>query len=83
MEVDQKIIQEWVSSLKRWGCGNWVASFLEAAGPLNVLFAQIVYFTQPLINWTVSDDRLVTLARMLEEPTRLKAFTLLLRETEL
>ena len=59
---------------------DMAASFLEAAGPLNVLGAQVVYFTQPLLMNAVPDDHLTALTRVLEDTDCTQDFVSFLRE---
>lgn len=80
MESDQQIWQAWAEKLHRWGLGNWVATFLEAAGPLTTIGAQVVYLSQPFLNIALRYDHIEALASMLEEPERAKTFAALLRE---
>ena len=80
MDSDQHIWQAWANKLHRWGLGYWVASFLEAAGPLTTLGAQVVYVTQPLLNPIWQDEYLEALAGMLEKPERTQLFAAFLRE---
>ena len=80
MKSDQQIWQAWADKLHRWGLGYWVASFLEAAGPLTTIGAQVVYMTQPLLNPIWQDQHMEALADMLEEPERTKTFAAFLRE---
>jgi hypothetical protein len=62
------------------GVGDLTAAFLEAAGSLNILNAQLVYLSQPMLGLVVADEDLTALAQTLEEPERVKAFTSLIRE---
>ena len=78
---NQYIWQDWARFLHRWGVGDVVAAFLEAAGPLLVLAAQMIYIGQPLLNIVFSDDTLDTMAGILEDSTNTKAFAIMLRET--
>jgi hypothetical protein len=41
--------QTWSTVLHRYGLENFVAWALEAAGPLNVIGAQMLYFGSPLL----------------------------------
>jgi hypothetical protein len=59
---------------------EFVASFLEAAGPLTLLGAQAVYFSQPFFNGWDKHDHLKHLANMLENATETQAFIQYLRE---
>lgn len=80
MNADQHIWRVWAKFLQRWGLIGCAASILEAAGPLAVLGAQLVYIGQPLLNHTVPNGHLDALARLLEDGTRTQAFVDYLRE---
>lgn len=66
---------QWAESLRRLKLDGLAAWCLEAAGPLTVLGAQAVYFTQPFL----SGKKLNTLALMLEEDEETQAFARYLR----
>ena len=59
---------------------DWMASFLEAVGPLSVLGANMVYLCQPLLHNIFPDEHLVALAQLLEDPVQTEAFANILRE---
>ena len=80
MGSDQHIWRVWASFLQRWGIEDWVASFLEAAGPITILGAQVVYLSQPLLNHTIPEEHLSAMARVLEDSTHTRAFVEFLRE---
>ena len=80
MSADQDIWQVWASSLQQWGITEWVASLLEAAGPLTILGAQIFYLGQPLFSRTLSETHLEAMARLLEDSTQTREFINFLRE---
>ena len=80
MQTDQHIWQVWARTLQQWGVNDWMASFLEAVGPLSVLGANMVYLSQPLLHNIVPDDHLVALAQLLEDPVQTEAFANILRE---
>jgi hypothetical protein len=80
MNGDQYIWRKWARILQRWGMNEWAASFLEAAGPLSILGAQLVYMSQPLLDGVFSKDHLSALTRMLEDKTRTQEFVTYLRE---
>jgi len=80
MSSDQHIWRVWASILQRWGVEEWVASFLEATGPLAILGAQVVYISQPLLRHSIPEDHLDALARLLEDSTHIRAFVDFLRE---
>lgn len=80
MDTNRQIWQIWAQSLHRWGLQEFVASFLEAAGPLTLLGAQAVYLGQPFFQGIDRQGHLEALADMLENTTETKAFVTLLRE---
>jgi hypothetical protein len=80
MAENPHIWHTWASNLHRWGVKDGAAVLLEAAGPLTMLLAQLVYLSQPLLGKSVSGDSLNALASMLEEPAQTKAFVEILRE---
>lgn len=80
MKSNQHIWRLWSKSLHQWGMADFVASFLEAAGPLSVVGAQAVYLFQPILRGVVPGDQLGVLAQMLEEPGETKQFAEMIRE---
>jgi hypothetical protein len=80
MDTDRQIWRVWAQSLHRWGMQGFVASLLEAAGPLTVLGAQAVYLGQPFLEEMDRRGHLPALANMLEDSTQTKAFITFLRE---
>jgi hypothetical protein len=81
MNEDRHTWRVWADTLHRWGVKEWAASWLEAAGPLNLLLAQVVYLGQPVVAHFVTSGSLEALAQVLEEPTQTKAFVTYLRES--
>jgi len=61
---------------------EFAASFLEASGPINLVGAQLVYISQPVLRGIVPGGHLSALANLLEEPTQTEAFVKSLREVE-
>jgi hypothetical protein len=53
---------------------------LEAAGPLTVLGAQVVYVGQPILKQIISLSTLDAVAEMLEDPQQVQAFSAYLRQ---
>jgi hypothetical protein len=80
MQIDQHLWQVWARTLQRWGVSEWMASLLEAAGPLSVLGANMVYLSQPLLHHFFPDEHLVAFAQLLEDPVQTEAFANILRE---
>jgi hypothetical protein len=80
MNFDQHIWQNWARNLHRWGVNHWVATLLEATGPLTVLGAQAVYIGQPLLRLAIAGEHLDALTTLLEDSQQQRAFVSLLRE---
>lgn len=80
MVSDRHIWDKWVKNLHRWGLGELVASFIEAAGPLTLIGAQAIYLTQPILDFFIPNDHLDALASMLYEPNQARKFAAYLRE---
>jgi hypothetical protein len=80
MNDDQHIWHVWAEFLQRWGINHWVADALEAAGPLSILGAQVVYLAQPVLNDALPENHLAALAGVLEDRARSRAFAAYLRE---
>jgi hypothetical protein len=75
-----EILQGWAGRLQRWRVHQLAAVLLEAFGPLNVVGAQLVYLSQPVLGSIVAQEKLDTLAELLEEPMTTKKFIRTLRE---
>jgi hypothetical protein len=80
MSENQPIWMSWGSALKRWGLSETAALLLEGAGSLSILFAQVVYLSEPLISGMASQDTLRALTQVLENPVDRKSFVSFLRE---
>jgi hypothetical protein len=70
----------WADFLRHHGLENLVAWALEAAGPLTVLGAQVLYFGGPLLRPAWSDMQRNALADLLEDRDEALAFSAFLRE---
>lgn len=77
---NSKIWQIWVDQLKQWGLQDFAAAALEASDPINLVGAQLVYISQPLLGGIFPNTHLNALASLLEEPEETQAFISLLRE---
>ena len=80
MSENPHIWHIWARNLHRWGVQDGAAALLDAAGPLTMLLAQVIYIGQPLLGKLVSSDSVTALLTMLEEPAQTKAFINILRE---
>ncbi len=68
----------WIDSLRKQGLTELAAWFLEAAGPLNILGAQVLYLGQPFISSTAYRGW-QALANLLEQEDEARAFATLLK----
>lgn len=80
MDENQHIWRVWADQAHRWGLNDWIASLLEAIGPLTLLGAQAIYLTQPILSPLIPGAQLKALARLLDEPEQTQAFAAYLRE---
>ena len=72
--------QDLAALLQRWGVKGFVASLLEALGPLTILGAQVGYIGQPFLSSLIHPDRMQEIIRLLEEPDQTRAFDAYLQE---
>ena len=80
MQKDRSFWPEWAHILQHWGLSEMVAALLEAAGPLNVFLAQVVFAGQPFLNQVVSTERLAALAGLFEDQEEARSFAAFIRE---
>lgn len=78
--TNDDIWQTWVERLHQWGLGALAALLLEAAGPFNLVSAQLVYIGQPVLSNFLPAKQLTALAGLLEDPGETQAFVKVLRE---
>jgi hypothetical protein len=80
MLSDRSSWEAWARNLQRWGLREFVAAFLDAAGPMTILLAQVIYFGQPLVRGMAPGDGMQALARLLDSPGESRSFATFLRE---
>jgi hypothetical protein len=80
MDTNHHIWRVWANALHRWGLQNLVASFLEAAGPLSLIGAQVIYIGQPILSGIVPAGHLDALTNVLEDDGQREEFVVYLRE---
>ncbi len=68
--------------MRAWGLSNLAATFLEHAGPLAFLSAQALHFTAPILSLITPEDQVTAWARMLEDPTEVRALARQLAQEE-
>jgi len=80
MQKDRSFWPEWSRFLQQSGLTEMVAALLDAAGPLSVLVAQMVYATRPFLGQIVSADRLQALTDLFEDQEESRSFAAFIRE---
>jgi hypothetical protein len=70
----------WAEFLRSRGLESLVAWALEAAGPLTVIGAQVLYLGSPLLHPAMSNGQIDALAGLLEDNSEALAFAAFLRE---
>ena len=83
MHVDHRIWRIWANFLQQWGIDDWAVTFLESAGLLTIIGAQIIYLSQPLLRNTFPEGHLNAMASLLEDEKKSQAFVTYLREAQL
>ena len=78
MEATRAYWPVWMDILRRQGLADLAAWALEAAGPLNILGAQVLYIGQPFVPEATSQG-LRALAYLLEQEDEARAFAALLK----
>lgn len=73
MDVTRATWPVWIKTLQQQGLAHFAAWALEAAGPLNILGAQILYLGQPFLPTSTSGG-LRALANLLEQEDETRAF---------
>jgi len=82
MEPNRHIWRYWAKNLQQWGLTRWAVAILEAFGPLTLVGAQLIYFSQPLMPRSKSAEYLDGLAQLLEDKSTTHAFIDYLRESD-
>jgi len=74
--------KKWIESLYNLRLQNLTATFLEALGPVNLLGAQLIYISQPVLSSFISKDQSQDFATILEDPSETELFIEALRNYE-
>jgi hypothetical protein len=74
--------EKWIKTLSKLRLQNLTATILEALGPINLLGAQLVYLTEPVLSPFISNNQSQDFARMLEDPAETALFIEALRSFE-
>ncbi len=73
---------KWRTSLRRVGAERYIAILLEALGPLNLVGAQFLYFSQPFVPGRERKAEWQLLARLLEDGEARNLFAQFLQERD-
>ncbi len=74
--------ENWIKTLYKLRLHHLIATFLEALGPINLLGAQLVYLSQPVLSPFISNEQSQDFARILEDPSETAMFIKALRTYE-
>jgi hypothetical protein len=74
--------EKWIKTLYNLRLQHLTATFLEALGPMNLLGAQLVYLSQPVLSPFISKDQSQDFAKILEDPSETALFIEALRSYE-
>jgi HEAT repeat protein len=80
MQKDRSFWPSWAHFLQQWGLAEVAAVLLEAASPLHVFLAQMVYAGRPFLGQTASEERVSALANLLESQEESRSFAAFIRE---
>ncbi len=80
MQKERSFWPEWARFLQQSGLSEIVAALLEAAGPLNILLAQMVQAGQPLLSQVIAQERLQALVTLFEDQEESRSFATFIRE---
>jgi hypothetical protein len=81
MDEKHPLWRNWGSFLRRHSLNETAAVFLEAAGPLTILGAQMAYLLQPFFN-PERAHQWQAVAELLEDPEQGRSFATFLRQEE-
>lgn len=81
MKID-KNKENWIKTLYKLQLHHLTATILEALGPINLLGAQLVYISQPVLSPLISQEQSDDIARILEDPSETADFITALRSFE-
>jgi hypothetical protein len=80
MQKDRSFWPEWARFLHHWGISELAAVMLDAAGPMRIFLAQVVYAGRPFLGQSVPEDRLTALASLFEDQEESRSFAAFIRE---
>ena len=79
---NQENREKWIQVLYKLRLQTLAAAFLEALGPVNLLGAQLLYLSQPILSPFISQEMAQDFARILEDPSETEEFIKALRDNQ-
>jgi hypothetical protein len=80
VEEKYKFWRIWAGYLQRLGLDGFAAGLLEAAGPLSLIMAQLLYIGQPFFPSMAAQAQFHAFSELLEDCTETRSFIKFLRE---
>ena len=80
MQKDRSFWSEWAGFLQQWGLTEFAAVLLNAAGPLSVLMAQVLYAARPFTSPWLREESLTALADLFEDQDESRSFAAFIRK---
>lgn len=80
MQKDRSFWPSWAHILQQWGLTELAAVLLEAAGPLHIFLAQMMYAGRPFLGQMASEERLSALVSLFENQEESRSFAAFIRE---
>ena len=82
MMKNRNIWHMWADKLHQWGVEPFVTSWLEVAGPINILGAQFIHLSHPILRDVIAEEHINALADLLENPIVARDFVEYLNKEE-
>jgi hypothetical protein len=80
MPSDRSFWPEWARFLHQWGVSEIAVVLLDAAGPVHLILANLVYAGQPFFRPWIPGERVQALASLFEDQEESRSFAAFLRE---
>jgi hypothetical protein len=80
MSTSQAVWQDWVAFLNKRGLGGLVASLLDAASPLALPGAQLIFIGEPVLSSFMAGAKIDAVTDLLEDNTAYQGFIAALKK---
>lgn len=61
-------LRRWAGGLRAWRLAGVVDAFLDSAGPIGVIGAQVLWTAQPILSRWLPEDEISALAHLIDAP---------------